>query len=29
MSQGWIIIVTDGDEARRFVVAEPLLDQAK
>ena len=29
MSQGWIIIVSDGDEARRFVVAEPLLDQAK
>ena len=29
MSQGWIIIVSDGDEARRFVVAELLLDQAK
>jgi hypothetical protein len=27
--KGWIIIVSEGDEARRFVVAEPLLDLAK
>ena len=27
--KGWIIIVSDGDEARRFVVAEPLLNLAK
>ena len=26
--KGWIIIVSEGDEARRFVVAEPLLDLA-
>ncbi len=27
--KGWIIVLSDGDEARRFVVAEPLLYLAK
>jgi len=27
--KGWIIVLSNGDEARRFVVAEPLLNLAK